>query len=135
MHLILSLSWTDPEGGDLMDANSTKISFASTYRYSGRIYTILYPATIVFVLIMPSALYACCIYSNALQTIFFMEANNMNHDEHADLGPYFFQCRLNQNISRREEQTTKVVTGSLRVNTSEGILTVSQNRDSADRSV
>ena len=59
----------------------------------------------------------------------------MNHDEQSDLGPYCLQCMLNQSIIRREEQTTKVVTGRLRVNTSKGILTVSQNRDSADRSV
>ena len=45
MHLILSLSWTDPEGGDLVDANGTKISCASPFIYSGRIWTNLYPAT------------------------------------------------------------------------------------------
>ena len=36
--------------------------------------------------------------------------------EQSDLGPYCLQYRLSKNISRREQQTTKVVTGGLRVN-------------------
>ena len=48
----------------------------------------------------------------------FMEANNMKPDqtapkEQSDLGPYCLQYRLPGNISRREEQTTNVVTGGL----------------------
>ena len=47
-----------------------------------------------------------------------MEANNMNPDqmapeEQSDLGPYCLQYRLPKTISRRNEQTTKVVTGRL----------------------
>ena len=48
---------------------------------------------------------------------FIMEANTMNPDKTApfvqqsELGPYCLQYRLPKNISRREEQTTKVVTG------------------------
>ena len=41
---------------------------------------------------------------------------NMNPDQTAPkLGPYFLQYWLPKNISIREEQTTKVVTGGLRV--------------------
>ena len=36
-----------------------------------------------------------------------MQANNMN----PDLGPYCLQYRLPKNVSRKREQTTKVVTG------------------------
>ena len=46
---------------------------------------------------------------------FFIEANNMNHDQ-SDLGSYCLQYWLPKNMSRREEQTAKVVTGGLRVN-------------------
>ena len=47
-----------------------------------------------------------------------MEANNINPDltapkEQSDLVPYCLQYRLPGNISRREEQTTNVVTGGL----------------------
>ena len=35
--------------------------------------------------------------------------------ELSDLAPYFLQYRLDKNISRREEQTTKVVIGRLMV--------------------
>ena len=51
---------------------------------------------------------------------FFMEANNIYPNqiprEQSDLGPYCLQCRLPKNISRREMQKTKVLTGELRVN-------------------
>ena len=36
--------------------------------------------------------------------------------EQSDLNPYCLQYRLAKNLSRREEQLTKVVTGELRVN-------------------
>ena len=50
-----------------------------------------------------------------------MVANSVNPDqsapkEQSDFGPYFLQYRVPKNISRREEQTTKVVTGRKRVN-------------------
>ena len=51
----------------------------------------------------------CCIYSRALQTIFFMEANTMNWAdcsqgrEQSDLGP------------KEHKQTTKLVTGRLTI--------------------
>ena len=64
---------------------------------------------------MLSACYVCCIYSSPSQTIFFTAAINMNPDqtapwEQSDPGPYCLQytCRLPKNISRWEEQTTKV---------------------------
>ena len=50
----------------------------------------------------------------------FMAANTMNpeqtapyllHTEQSDQRPYCLQYRLQKNISRREEQTTQVVTG------------------------
>ena len=46
----------------------------------------------------------------------FMEANAMDPDqtapmEQSDRGPFCLQYRLLKNISRREEQTTQVVTG------------------------
>ena len=45
-----------------------------------------------------------------------MEANNKNPDQAvSNLGPYCLQYGLPMDISRREEQTTKVVTGGLRV--------------------
>ena len=49
-----------------------------------------------------------------------MEANNINHEqtatkEQSDLGPFCLQHRLLMNISRQAEETTKVVTGELRV--------------------
>ena len=34
----------------------------------------------------------------------------------SDLGPYYLQYRLPKYISRQEKQTTKVVTGKLRLN-------------------
>ena len=43
---------------------------------------------IFFVQKMLSVFYNCCIYSNALQTNFITEANNMNMREQSDLGPY-----------------------------------------------
>ena len=54
---------------------------------------------------------------------YFIEANNMNPDqiapkEPSDLGPYCLQYRLTKNISRRNEQTSKVVTGWRQVNRS-----------------
>ena len=42
---------------------------------------------------------------------FIMEANNMDTDMQVDLGPYCLPYTLPKNVSRREEQTTKVVTG------------------------
>ena len=45
-----------------------------------------YPATTFFVLKMSSAFYVCCIYSSALQTRLFMEANNMNPYQTASKG-------------------------------------------------
>ena len=50
----------------------------------------------------------------------YMEANNMNLNqtapcEQSDQGSYYLQYRLPQNISRREEQTVKVVVGGKRV--------------------
>ena len=53
--------------------------------------------------------------------VFFMDANNINpyqttsKKEQFDLGSYCLQYRLPKNISRHEEQTTKVVTGGLMV--------------------
>ena len=50
-----------------------------------------------------------------------MEANNMNPDyrlllvKQSDLGSHRLQYRLPKNISRQEEQTTKVGTGGLSV--------------------
>ena len=48
---------------------------------------------------------------------FFMEANyiypNQIPREQSDLGTYYLQYRLPKNISRREMQTTKVLTGEL----------------------
>ena len=39
-----------------------------------------------FKLIKMSAYYTCCIYSNALQIIFIMNANTMNPDQTASMG-------------------------------------------------
>ena len=48
----------------------------------------------------------------------FMEANNMSPDQTApNLGPYHLQYTLPKNISRWEEQTTKAMTGGLKVKT------------------
>ena len=44
---------------------------------------------------------------------FIMEVNTMNPDQ----SPYCLQYRVPKNISRREEQTTNVMTGWQRVNT------------------
>ena len=65
---------------------------------------------------MLSAFYICCIYSSALQTSFFMEANTKNPDQTAPLGPYCLQYSLPKNIKQMREQMTKVVTGGKRVN-------------------
>ena len=50
-----------------------------------------------------------------------MEANTMNHVQTAhktpNLGPECLQYRLPKYLNRREDDTTKVVTGRLRVNT------------------
>ena len=48
------------------------------------------------------------------QLNFITEANTKNPDQ-TDLGLYCLQYRLPKNISRQEKQTTKVVTGRLRV--------------------
>ena len=61
-----------------------------------------------------SAFYVCCIYSSALQTEFYYEAeaNTINPDpfwEQSNLGPYCLQYRRPKNINRLEKQT-KVVT-------------------------
>ena len=42
---------------------------------------------------------------------FFMEANNLNPDqtEQSNLGPYCLHYRLPENISRGEEQMTKIM--------------------------
>ena len=74
---------------------------------------------------MSPAVYVCCIYSNALQSNFFMEENNINPDqtapkEQSDLGPYCLQYRLPKNISRRLEQKTKVMTGRKSIKVSKG---------------
>ena len=54
---------------------------------------------------------------------FFMEANNMHADqiayasyEQSDPGSYCLQFWLPENVSSREEQITKVVTGGKRFN-------------------
>ena len=52
----------------------------------------------------------------------FMEANDMK----PDLGPYCLQYRLPKNISRQEEQTTKVVTVRLRDDCLNAFLNVQQ---------
>ena len=46
---------------------------------------------------------------------FFVEANHMNPNqtEQSDLGSLFVQNKLPKSISRRAEQTTKVVIGGL----------------------
>ena len=49
-----------------------------------------------------------------LRQDFFMEANNMSPYQSGP-GPYCSQYRLPKNISRREEQTTKFMTGRKRV--------------------
>ena len=55
-----------------------------------------------------------------------MVANSMNPyqtspKEQSDLGPYCLQYRLPKNISRREEQTTKAVTGGKRIQFVKGV--------------
>ena len=51
-----------------------------------------------------------------------MEANTINPDQNvpkgavSDLRPYYLQYRLPKNLSRGEEQTTKVMTGGKRIN-------------------
>ena len=46
---------------------------------------------------------------------FYMETSSMSPDQskQSDWGPYCLQYTLLKNMSRREEQTTKVVTGGL----------------------
>ena len=46
-----------------------------------------------------------------------MDPDQTAPKEQSDLGPYCLQYRLPKNISRREEQTTKVVIGGKKVNT------------------
>ena len=62
----------------------------------------------------------CCLLFTSAAFIqdYFMEANNMIPDQIAskDLGPYCWQYWLPNNISRRVEQTTKVVTGGKKLN-------------------
>ena len=61
----------------------------------------------------------CCLLNTSAAYIqvrfrldLFMEADNLDRDQ----GSYSLHYRLPKIISRREEQTTKVVTGGLRVN-------------------
>ena len=63
---------------------------------SGPLVILTFSQPLFLVLKMLSAFYVCCIFSNALQTHFFLEANNIYHDH---LGPYYLQYRLPKNIS------------------------------------
>ena len=70
---------------------------------------------ISFVLKISSAFYVCCIYSSSLQTRFYHEGKYYGPRsdcflEQSDLGPWCLQHRLPKNLSRRDEQPTKIVT-------------------------
>ena len=54
--------------------------------YSHSLYVNPYPVHI-FVLKLSAAYYICCIYLNALEPTFIMEANTMTPVQHSDLGP------------------------------------------------
>ena len=54
----------------------------------------------ICVLKMLSAYYLCCKYFKTLQTTYSMEANIMNSDQTADLGPYCLICMLQKCIIR-----------------------------------
>ena len=66
---------------------------------------------------MLSAYYICCIYSNALQNTFVMEANTMNPDQTAPKGAVWsgsilFAIKIIKVHKQMREQTTIIVINS-----------------------